>query len=351
MNCGRFADCGAAAAAFAGICAGGAAFTDHGDCGEPGGVWRDERSDSAAAERSWGRPAVDHRAQGSMATSAIPIPTIRICARRTRPSAIWRRFGSARRPLSMQGARRRRAGSMRSRAITSRCWASSRSWDGCFTRATSMGRIRRRIVVLSDGFWRSRFGCGPAGHRDDGRSEQASVHRSLAWRRRSSTEPNSSCGRISGCRWSTSNRSTVRLPRQALQPRALRGRRTEAWGHAGAGVERPEPKSPRKWRKQYPVDDDHLGFRLVHAGLVWRSGRRCGAEFPGRTVGAGDAGADGGLRESGKYLCGAGGGPGRELAIRVAIGSSRWRVLRQVLAEAALFLRVAELSEGRCRWR
>jgi predicted permease len=88
--------------------------------------------------------------------------------------------------------------------------------------------------------------------------------------------------------------------------------------------------------KQNPVDDDHLGFRLVKAGLF------------GDQIGDAARGFLAGLFLLALLVLAAAcvnlasifaaraADRGREMAIRVAIGSSRWRVLRQVLAEAAL---------------
>jgi predicted permease len=88
--------------------------------------------------------------------------------------------------------------------------------------------------------------------------------------------------------------------------------------------------------KQNPVDDDHIGFRLEKAGLF---GDQIGGPARGFLAGL--------LLLAVLVLAAAcvnlasifaarAADRGRELAIRVAIGSSRWRVLRQVLAEAAL---------------
>ena len=59
----------------------------------------------------------------------------------------------------------------------------SRSWEGFFTRATSMEPNSAPYVVLSDGLWRSRFGADPE---VVGKTVQLDKHpfTVLAWLRR-----------------------------------------------------------------------------------------------------------------------------------------------------------------------
>ncbi len=88
--------------------------------------------------------------------------------------------------------------------------------------------------------------------------------------------------------------------------------------------------------KQNPVDDDHVGFRLVKAGLFGdQIGDAARSFLAGLLLLALLVLAAACVNLASIFAARAA-DRGRELAIRVAIGSSRWRVLRQVLAEAAL---------------
>ena len=89
-------------------------------------------------------------------------------------------------------------------------------------------------------------------------------------------------------------------------------------------------------QKQNPVDDDHVGFRLVKAGLFGdQIGDAARSFLAGLLLLALLVLAAACVNLASIFAARAA-DRGRELAIRVAIGSSRWRVLRQVLAEAAL---------------
>ena len=88
--------------------------------------------------------------------------------------------------------------------------------------------------------------------------------------------------------------------------------------------------------KQNPVDDDHLGFRLVKAGLFGDQVGDAARSFLAALLGLALLVLLAACVNLASIFAARAADRGRELAIRVAIGSSRWRVLRQVLAEAAL---------------
>ncbi len=88
--------------------------------------------------------------------------------------------------------------------------------------------------------------------------------------------------------------------------------------------------------KQNPVDDDHLGFRLVKAGLFGDQVGDAARSFLAALLGLALVVLVAACVNLASIFAARAADRGRELAIRVAIGSSRWRVLRQVLAEAAL---------------
>jgi hypothetical protein len=77
--------------------------------------------------------------------------------------------------------------------------------------------------------------------------------------------------------------------------------------HRAAGVERPEYRCGANGEAE-PDRGRPVRHSAGDAGLVWRSGRRRGAGLPERRSGAGAAGADSSVRESGEHFCGAGSG-------------------------------------------
>jgi predicted permease len=95
-------------------------------------------------------------------------------------------------------------------------------------------------------------------------------------------------------------------------------------------------KVAAQMEKQNPVDDDHLGFRLVRAGLFGDQVGDAARSFLGALLGLALLVLMAACVNLASIFAARAADRGRELAIRVAIGSSRWRVLRQVLAEAAL---------------
>ena len=87
-------------------------------------------------------------------------------------------------------------------------------------------------------------------------------------------------------------------------------------------------------RKQYPTDEEGLAYKLSRAGLV--------GDYLGKPARAFLAGVMvlGGIvllaacANLGSLFAARTADRGREIAIRMAVGSSRWRVLRQILVEA-----------------
>ncbi|HEY1809643.1 MAG TPA: ABC transporter permease, partial [Acidobacteriaceae bacterium] len=88
--------------------------------------------------------------------------------------------------------------------------------------------------------------------------------------------------------------------------------------------------------KQNPVDDDQLGFRLVRAGLFGDQIGDPARSFLTALLLLALLVLVAACVNLASIFAARAADRGRELAIRVAIGSSRWRVLRQVAAEAAL---------------
>ncbi|HTC79507.1 MAG TPA: FtsX-like permease family protein, partial [Terriglobales bacterium] len=97
-------------------------------------------------------------------------------------------------------------------------------------------------------------------------------------------------------------------------------------------------------RRQYPGGEDGLGFKLVRPGLI---GDAFGA--PARAFLAGVMALAGivllaACVNLGSLFAARTADRTREIAIRMAIGSSRWRILRQLLLEAI----VISLLGGSC---
>jgi predicted permease len=87
-------------------------------------------------------------------------------------------------------------------------------------------------------------------------------------------------------------------------------------------------------RRQYPVDEEGLGFKLTRPGLVGDTlGGPARAFLAGLMVLAGIV-LLAACANLGSLFAARTADRTREIAIRLAIGSSRWRILRQVLVEA-----------------
>ncbi len=89
-------------------------------------------------------------------------------------------------------------------------------------------------------------------------------------------------------------------------------------------------------QKQNPTDDDQLGFRLVKPGWFGDQLGPAARSFLAGLLLLAILVLTAACVNLASIFAARAADRGRELAIRVAIGSSRWRVLRQVLAEAAL---------------
>ncbi len=97
-------------------------------------------------------------------------------------------------------------------------------------------------------------------------------------------------------------------------------------------------------RQQYPADEERLGYRLLRAGLL---GNTLGG--PARAFLAGLMALAGivllaACANLGSLFAARTADRSREIAIRLAIGSSRWRILRQILVEAI----VISIAGGAC---
>ncbi|HEY6445694.1 MAG TPA: ADOP family duplicated permease [Acidobacteriaceae bacterium] len=88
--------------------------------------------------------------------------------------------------------------------------------------------------------------------------------------------------------------------------------------------------------KQYPQTDDGYGARLVRPGLFGDQLGQAGRNFLAGILVLALLTLVAACVNLASVFAARAADRGRELAVRIAIGSSRWRVLRQVLAEAAL---------------
>lgn len=88
--------------------------------------------------------------------------------------------------------------------------------------------------------------------------------------------------------------------------------------------------------KQYPQTDDGYGARLVRAGLFGDQIGEAGKKYVAGILLLALLTLAAACVNLASLFAARSGDRGRELAVRIAIGSSQWRVLRQVLAEAVL---------------
>ncbi len=88
--------------------------------------------------------------------------------------------------------------------------------------------------------------------------------------------------------------------------------------------------------KQYPQTNDGYGARLVKPGLFGDQIGRAGQNFVAGILLLALLTLAAACVNLASIFASRSADRGRELAVRIAIGSSRWRVLRQVMAEAAL---------------
>jgi len=214
-------------------------------------------------------------------------------------------------------------------------------------------------VVLSDGFWRARFAADPrvVGMRIDLNKHPFTVigvappgfHGTELFMRPDFWVPMVNEEQIEGYSY--------------LEKRYNHG--LFVFGELKPGVTVQQASSDLKtvaarMTKQNPVDDDGLGFRLVRAGLFGDQIGDAARGFLAALLLLALLVLVAACVNLASIFAARAADRGRELAIRVAIGSSRWRVLRQVLAEAALLalaggavgtLASVALMRGLSQWR
>ena len=87
-------------------------------------------------------------------------------------------------------------------------------------------------------------------------------------------------------------------------------------------------------KRQYPKEEEKLGFKLSRPGLVGDYGGRAVRGFLAGLMGLAGIVLLAACANLGRLFAARTADRTREIAIRMAIGSSRWRVIRQVLVEA-----------------
>jgi macrolide transport system ATP-binding/permease protein len=87
-------------------------------------------------------------------------------------------------------------------------------------------------------------------------------------------------------------------------------------------------------RKQYPLDEEGLGFKLARPGLIGDTIGGPARGFLAALMGLAGIVLLAACVNLGSLFAARTADRAREIAIRLAIGSSRWRVLRQILVEA-----------------
>jgi predicted permease len=87
-------------------------------------------------------------------------------------------------------------------------------------------------------------------------------------------------------------------------------------------------------RRQYPLEEEGLGFKLARAGLLGDTGGGPARAFLAGVMGLAGIVLLAACANLGSLFAARTADRAREIAIRMAIGSSRWRILRQVLVEA-----------------
>jgi predicted permease len=190
-------------------------------------------------------------------------------------------------------------------------------------------------VVLSDGFWRSRFGADPGviGSRVDLNKHPFTVI-GVAPREFHGTElvfwpdyfiPMVNEEQVEGFDFLSKRYSHGLNVLGVLKPGATTQQAASDLNNVAAQL-----------AKQYPQWDDQLGARLVRPGLVGDILGDAMREFLFGIMLLALLVLAAACVNLASIFAARAADRGRELAIRIAIGSSRWRVLRQVLAEAAV---------------
>jgi len=87
-------------------------------------------------------------------------------------------------------------------------------------------------------------------------------------------------------------------------------------------------------RRQYPVEEEGLGFKLARPGLIGDTGGAPARAFLAGVMGLAGIVLLAACANLGSLFAAHTVDRTREIAIRMAIGSGRWRILRQVLVEA-----------------
>jgi macrolide transport system ATP-binding/permease protein len=87
-------------------------------------------------------------------------------------------------------------------------------------------------------------------------------------------------------------------------------------------------------RRQYPLEEEGLGFKLVRAGLIGDTGGPPARAFLAGVMILAGIVLLAACANLGSLFAARTADRTREIAIRMAIGSSRWRILRQILVEA-----------------
>ena len=191
-------------------------------------------------------------------------------------------------------------------------------------------------IVLSYAYWQSHFNGDRTSSGARGSTEQVFASPFSAWRRRHFAAPNSSLRPIFGRPWSM---NTKLIGRILLTQRGARG----MWlvGRLKAGVTPAQATGDLNsvaafQARTYPKDDDGISYSLARPGLL--------GDMLGGPVRAFLAGL---MLLSGLILLAACANLGslfsaraadrsREVALRLALGSTRARILRQLLTEAIL---------------
>jgi predicted permease len=103
-------------------------------------------------------------------------------------------------------------------------------------------------------------------------------------------------------------------------------------------------------RRQYPVDEETLGYKLVQAGLVGNTLGGPARSFMGGLMALAGIVLLAACVNLGGLFAARTADRAREIAIRLAIGSSRWRILRQLVVEAVLISLIGGVAACSLAW-